>query len=270
VSDSVRDGFETRYEWLRPAQLVARRDACPLVVVPVAPLEYHGPHLPVGCDMINVSEVAHAVCRKLRRGVVRPVFSVGTERERSPEVVQSLGFPAGSYVVGMDFPTRLWNSHYLPEEVFALVLRAELEILVKQGYRWVFVASGHGAVNQQETIARLCIELQNTTPARLDHCLTLCDEAVATGLAGHADIVETSLLMHYRPDSVDLAALPPREVPIHYRDFSVVDGAGFSRHYDPQHVLHHDPRDATAERGRKWFENCVQEITTRIEKWMAG
>jgi len=220
--------------------------------------------------VINVSAAAHAVCRRLRRGVVRPVFTVGTERERPPELLQSLGFPAGSYVVGMDFPTRLWNSHYLSEEVFALVLRAELEILAKQGYRWVFVASGHGAVNQQQTIARLCIELQNTTPSRFDHCLTICDEALATGLAGHADIVETSLMLHYQPDSVDLAALPPRDVPIHYRDFSVVDGAGFSPHYDPQYLVRHDPREATAQQGRKWFEDCVQEIAARIEKWMTG
>lgn len=173
-------------------------------------------------------------------------------------MIESLGLPPGSYVVGMDFPTRLWNSHYLPEEVFALVLRAELAILIGQGYRYVFVASGHGAVNQQETIARLCIEFQNTTPARLDHDLAICREAVETGLAGHADIVETLLLMHYQPGSVDLATLPPREVPIRYQDYSVVDGAGFSTNYHPQHLVRYDPRDATAAKGRKWFEDCVQ------------
>ena len=27
--------FETRYEWLRPGQLVARRNECPLIIVPV-------------------------------------------------------------------------------------------------------------------------------------------------------------------------------------------------------------------------------------------
>ena len=183
-------------------------------------------------------------------------------------MIESLGLPPGSYVVGMDFPTRLWNSHYLPEEVFALVLRAELAILIGQGYRYVFVASGHGAVNQQETIARLCIEFQNTTPARLDHDLAICREAVETGLAGHADIVETSLLMHYQPGSVDLATLPPREVPIRYQDYSVVDGAGFSTNYHPQHLVRYDPRDATAAKGRKWFEDCVQELTTRIEQWL--
>jgi hypothetical protein len=31
--------FETRYEYLRPGQLIERRDVCPLVIVPVAPLE---------------------------------------------------------------------------------------------------------------------------------------------------------------------------------------------------------------------------------------
>ncbi len=134
----------------------------------------------------------------------------------------------------------------------------------------MFVASGHGAVNQQATIDRLCIELQNTTPARLDHQLTICREAVETGLAGHADVVETSLLMHYQPGAVDLATLPPRAVPIRYEDYSVVDGAGFSPTYDPQHVVRHDPRDATAGQGRKWFEDCVQEMAARIQQWMAG
>jgi hypothetical protein len=76
-------------------------------------------------------------------------------------------------------------------------------------------------------------------------------------------------MMHYRPGAVDLAALPPRDVPLHYRDFSIVDGAGFSAGYDPQHVVRHDPRDAHADRGRKWFEDCVREIAARIERWMA-
>ena len=233
MSDPPSDNFETRYEWLRPAQLVQRRDACPLVIVPVAPLEYHGPHLPLGCDMINVSETAHAVCRKLGRGVVRPVLSVGTGRASAP--------PRWSNRWALP-PDRTWWAWTFPRGFGTVTICprrsspwccAELEILIRQGYRYVFVASGHGADNQKQTIARLCIELQNTTPARLDHCLTLCDEALATGLAGHADIVETSLLLHYRRDAVDLSTLPPREVPIQYRDFSVVDGAGFSAALSP-------------------------------------
>ncbi len=168
-------------------------------------------------------------------------------------MIEWLGLPSGSYVVGMDFPTRLWNSHYLSEEVFALALRAELAILIGKGYRYVFVASGHGAVNQKATIDRLCIEFQNTTPARLDHALTICREAVETGLAGHADIVETLLLMHYPPGAVDLAALPPRG-PHSIPGLFDRRHAGFSADHDPQHVVRTTPatpRPRRAENGSR-------------------
>ena len=259
------DAFETRYEYLRPEQLVARRDECPMIIVPVAPLEYHGPHMPLGTDPINASRVAHACCRRLGKGVVRPVLTIGTERERPAEIVESLGFEPGSYIVGMDFPSRVWNSHYLPEEVFAIVLAAELRILVGQGYRYVFIANGHGAVNQIETIQRLCTEFNNTTSATLDSCLTLAEEALGKCLAGHAAMAETSLMMHYEADCVDLRTLPERDVPIRYVDFSIVDGPGYTSEHDPEHIVRHDPRDATVERGRRLFDDCVNETSAKIE-----
>ena len=80
-------------------------DRVPLIIVPVAPLEYHGPHMPVGTDPINASQVSHACCKKLRKGVVLPTMFMGTEREHGPACVESLGFEPGKYVVGMDFPT---------------------------------------------------------------------------------------------------------------------------------------------------------------------
>ena len=103
-------GFETRYEWLRPGQLRARQTECPLVLFPLAPLEYHGPHMPMGTDPINAGCVAHACCKELRRGVVRPTMFLGTERERDPDTLESLGFKRDQYIVGMDFPARQWSS----------------------------------------------------------------------------------------------------------------------------------------------------------------
>ena len=54
---------EVRYEMLRPAQLRAEMDRAPLVFLPVAPLEYHGPHLPLGMDPINAAQCALEACR---------------------------------------------------------------------------------------------------------------------------------------------------------------------------------------------------------------
>lgn len=261
--------FETRYQWLRPEELRQRRDQCPLVIFPVGPLEYHGPHLPLGTDPINAERVAHACCRRLRRGVVRPTLYLGTERERPAEVLDWLGLESGSYIVGMDFPSRLWNSHYLPEEVFAVALAAELRILIGQGYRYVLLANGHGAENHIAVIDRLCIELSHTTEAKLDWLLTVPQATLEDKTFGHATKLETALLMHYDPDAVDLGSLPPRDEPLRYADFSIVDGAGFAPDHDPQRIVHHDPRDATAEMGRRWFEECVGEVVAKIEKMTA-
>ena len=102
------------------------RFQCSLILFPLSPLEYHGPHMPVGVDAINASRIAHECCRRLKKSVVRPTLTIGTECEREPELLESLGFDQGSYIVGMDFPSRLWNSHYMREEIFAIVLAEEL------------------------------------------------------------------------------------------------------------------------------------------------
>jgi len=264
----VTNDFETRYEWLRPAQLIERKKECPLVIMPLGPLEYHGPHLPLGTDALNATAVAHACCRKLGKGVVMPTLFAGTERERDPQLVEALGFKPGSYIVGMDFPSRLWNSHYFPEEVFALMVAAELDILVGQGYHDLFIVNGHGATNHGEVLRRLCVVYRNTRGVRIDFCLSYPQDIFDAGLGGHADIVETSMLAHYRPESVDLDTLPPQEIPIHYQDFSIVDGPGFSPHYDRDHVVRTDPREATAERGKAWFDQVVNETVTKIENFL--
>jgi creatinine amidohydrolase/Fe(II)-dependent formamide hydrolase-like protein len=253
---------------MRPGQLQARRAECPLILFPLAPLEYHGPHLPLGTDPISATYIAHACCKKLRRGVVRPTMFLGTERERDPDTLESLGFPRNEYIVGMDFPSRQWNSHYLPEEVFALVVAAEVRCLIAQGYKTVLIVNGHGAVNHNAVLRRLCIELSHTTPAQVDYSVSFPDEALAAGAVGHADFIETSQLMYYRAALVDVGALPPRDVPLKYQDFSIVDGPGFTPAAKPDREVPRDsdPRYANAQAGREYFEKAVAEICGKIEK----
>ena len=262
------DDFETRYEWMRPGQLIARRDECPLAFFPVAPLEYHGPHMPLGTDPINASQVAHACCRKMGKGIVRPALTMGTERERPPEILESLGLEHNTYVVGMDFPSRIWNSHYATEDIFSIALREELQLMIKQGYRYVYIVNGHGALNQRETLDRICIELNNTTDAKLAWSLPIAEEALKNNWAGHAEIIECSLMMYYRPDCVDVDTLPPRDVPIKSYEYSSCDGVAFTPDYKRDHIVEHDPRDSTIEKGQKWFDECVEETVAKVEELM--
>ena len=260
-----RKEYDTHYEYLRPIQLIEKQKQCPLVILPIGPLEYHGPHLPLGTDPINSTYVSHECCRRIMKGVVMPTLYAGTERERTSEVLGYLGFETNSYIVGMDFPSRMCNSHYLPEEVFALIISSEIQILIKQRYRYIFIANGHGARNQQEVLKRLSKYFNNTTNVKVDYCLTLARKTAENGEAGHASIVETSLVMNYDKKLVDFYSLPKRGKSFKYADFSIVDGRGFTDKHDPEQVVHNDPRDASAEKGKQWFEAAVNEMTEKIK-----
>ena len=49
---------EVRYHMLRPAQIVARREACSVAYVPLGNLEWHGVHNPVGADTLQADGLA--------------------------------------------------------------------------------------------------------------------------------------------------------------------------------------------------------------------
>jgi creatinine amidohydrolase len=185
---------EVRFELLRPRALREELVRCPLVFLPVAPIEYHGPHLPVGTDPINATQCALEACRRLGKGVVMPTLFWGTERERPDWMLKSLGFEKGDWVVGMDFPTATWKSHYYQEHLFGLVVASTVEMLISQGYKAIVVVNGHGALNQLETLDRLAKHYSHTTDAKVVWRLAFALDVSEKNLVGHADLFETSLM----------------------------------------------------------------------------
>ena len=127
---------------------------------PISPIEWHGPHLPLGVDGLASGYVAERAAQILG-ATVYPILFVGTERERRPEMLRSLGLPEGAYIEGMDFPANNYKSFYFREEVLALVLRDVIGMAQANGYRVVHIVNGHGATNQLGVIARLCAELDD-------------------------------------------------------------------------------------------------------------
>lgn len=259
------------YELLRPAELLRERERCPLIFIPVAPLEYHGPHLPIGMDPINATLCAYEICKRVGKGVVFPTVYCGTERERPSWMLESLGFQATDWVVGMDFPTALWKSHYEQEHIFAMILASHIEMLIAQEYKLIAIVNGHGAVNHMETIERLSQHYSHTTEASVIWNIAFPDQITTENLAGHADFYETSLMLYLQEfydesPIVDVTALPPKDVPIRYPDFSVVDGPGFTKTPDKDRVVKADPRDATAEFGKEIFEKSVEKFVNITEQ----
>jgi creatinine amidohydrolase len=255
---------------LRPDQIVQRLRRKPVVFIPVGPLEWHGPHMPYGTDALNAAHLSDELCRRAG-GLLWPTLFWGAERERRPDQLRSLGFPADQYVVGMDFPANSIKSCYCPEEVLAVLMREVLREARQLGARLAVIINGHGATNQIATLKRLAIEISNTTDLKVCFRIAGPLAAIQAGSGGHADSDETSLMMHLG-EAVDLKRLPALPEPLAYANHAVVDGGGFDGK-SPDHLVPErcDPRrQASAGRGRELYDITIAEIEDELKPLLAN
>src|SRR5690349_2218451 len=102
-------GMETkvRYELMTPGEIIAARERCPVVYLPLGPMEWHGPHLPLGTDALVAQHLALRVAA-VAGGLVMPALFAGTDALRPPEEgaqsLGALGFTGNERILGMDFP----------------------------------------------------------------------------------------------------------------------------------------------------------------------
>ncbi len=247
---------------LRPEELIAERERVPVVYQPIGPLEWHGPHLPLGTDPLHAEAVATRAAAQ-SGGVVMPTLWWGTERERSPEMLRSIGLDPDGWVVGMDFPANAVESFYSPEDIFGVVVRARLDLLVRHGYQLIVLLNGHGATNHRAVLDRLAAEYSAAGPARVLHLLAFATDADSGYTVGHADALETSLILALHPESVALDALPPLPEPLHNVDWAVVDAPTFEGQPTPDHTVAPpaDPRQAAS---AAWGEDLLRQSVAAI------
>ena len=256
-----------QFELLRPAEIIAERERFPVVLQPLGPLEWHGPHLPYGTDPLHAETVARRTAQEMG-GVVMPTLYWGAERERTPDGLKQLGFTGDEWSVGMDFPANSMKSLYSMEDVFALVIRARVELLIQQGYKLIVLVNGHGAANHMATLGRLAKEYSALSPVRV--LFTTAFDASPDGSynIGHADALETSLVMAIHPDSVDLTGLPSLPDPLRNIDWGIVDGETFAGDPTADYTLRPaaDPRrNSSAEQGEEALKSDVLRLKRQIE-----
>lgn len=255
-------------EYLRPGEIVAERERVSLVYLPIGPVEWHSYHMPMGTDGL----IAQASARRMAEitgGVVAPTLFVGTERNDERTMLTQLQVPhtADSDVRGMDFPANTVPSLYFREEVFGVVVREELRLLARMGYRMIVVVNGHGAQGQVSTLKRLCDEVSHEHGVYClypDFACPRVEELIQKSglLPGHADRLETALMMRLS-DAVDLRELPEREAPLRTADFGIASSTQFMG-ADQSGIVPDDPRDATAELGEAMLNADSADSAERI------
>jgi creatinine amidohydrolase len=252
---------------LRPDQILDEMQRCPVAYLPVGPLEWHGPHLPLGVDAFNAENAARLAADQTG-GLVFPTLFWGTERERPPEMLDWLGLDPTSYVVGMDFPANSLPSLYCSEEILALLVREQLGQIARLGFRLAVVITGHGATNQIAVLKRLAAEFNGRGIIRTIVVLPFVTNDQGIMEVGHASRIETAIMQSLHPETVRLENLPPLPAALNNADWAVIDFDSFLGNPTPDRTIHayDDPRLASAEQGTLTIENAVDQITAQVQQ----
>ena len=157
-----------------------------LAVLPWGATEPHNLHLPHGTDNFQVEALADRAC--------------GSAHDRGAKVVLLPGVPFGTQTNMRRCPLAL---NMCPTTQLA-VLRDLCGSLADAGVPRLLIVNGHGGNNLKFALR----ELMEQTPTHLFLCDwfdELKDQAagdVPLSPGGHADDLETSLMLHLRPDLV--------------------------------------------------------------------
>lgn len=235
--------------WKEAAEVFKK---APLALVPVGSIEQHGPHMPLGTDMILASELARRAAALV------------------PEAVLVPAIPVGYAAYHGDFPGTLSTS----PATLATYLGDICHHLVRHGITHIIFVNGHGGnLSTLELVGR---ELRRKGIAAAT--VLWWDVAgaynPAWGLRGHGDVVEASMVMGVDPSLVRLeeAAIPRNKsltenlpildgtncrfgkgiVKIHLHTCDVSDTGDMMEYGHAQGVDYTtSPREATAEQGRE-------------------
>lgn len=191
------------YEELTPREFEARLAQAPIAYLPLGTLEWHGLQLPLGSDGMQSRGLFCELARRVG-GIVLPMLFV------APDLTKEVD---GKTYIGMDFwgrpegeaPRQLPGSAYhVSDELFAQLLDSIMAQLKRAGFK-IVVAHGHGPSSKAFIALTPAIEEKYgltlmTAKSPEDTIGFQCDHAAAN---------ETSIMMHFHPDLVDMAALDP-------------------------------------------------------------
>ncbi|WP_336626900.1 MULTISPECIES: creatininase family protein [unclassified Microbacterium] len=177
-----------------------------ILVVPVGAVEHHGPHLPLGTDLVMAEELATRI--------VDAAAAAGHDAWLLP----ALGVTKSDEHAWA--PGTLW----LSGETFAHVLADLGRSIAATPARTILFYNGHGGNIAPLTIALRELRRRFGLRTFLDG-VQVPPGATERGFGIHGGHGETSLLMHLRPELVDASAFV-RAVPDAIADFTRVGFAG--------------------------------------------
>ena len=209
------------YAELSPSEFRKRIANTPVAYLPLGTIEYHGEHLPLGSDLIQPSEFFMELAYEAG-GIVLPALFLGPDRMEERNGIEYYGKDLGNspQALKQQYESQLLtgSAYWIPDSLFISIIENILKQLKRQGFR-ILVAHGHGPStnllikNSQRWEEEFGIKIFNLWGAEHDEL---------TGfMSDHAGMLETSVIMKYRPELVHLTNLPddPEVWPVGIRGY---------------------------------------------------
>ena len=236
---------------LRASELPGKVSDRSTLVLPLGAIEQHGPHLPYSTDLI-VAEAAGAAV----------VDAAGDDHDLW--LMPSLAYTKSN--------EHAWNSgtFWISATTMLAVLDDIGRSAAATGAKKLALLNGHGGNTALLNVACREIRLKYGLQTFLMHPMVPPDHGGTVsgggelGMGIHAGLDETSMILHLRPDLVDMS-LAARHVPEklaqnkHVKFGGAVSFGWLSNDFGPEGVIG-DPVGANAALGKQIFDGCVRTL----------
>jgi creatinine amidohydrolase len=239
-----------KFHEMTSTQLAAVEPDQTLVVLPIAAVEQHGPHMPTGTDTILCGAVAEALEDSLtQRVLLLPTLWLGAS--------------AHHLRLGSTLDSKL--------DTYVATLCDIARSLLDDGYLRLLFLNGHGGNIDPMRIA--VRRIQPSYPKALlaaGSYWSVADELIRETLTGdhkfvgHACEFETSMMLHVRPELVDNS----RRADAGELVADELDGVFLSRdmRQRTREGFTGRPDLACAEKGERLFEGIVEKLVDAVNK----
>lgn len=232
-----------------------------VILIPIGHTEQHGFHLPLSVDTIIIDSIVKGTANKLpTRSWAMPVMPYGVSTHRS------------SFAATMNAGGRAFEDFWV----------SVIDILVGRGFDRFYLMSGHGGNSSflvnivkyaGERHRRIfCATAWLHTSGRIGAAALEKYRTSPIGGMGHACELETSYLLHLRPDlcqmervvdEIDFVATPD-----YYMDW--IEGGSLVANPpwddDTKTGAYGAGSHATAEKGRLWLDAAIEEKAAHVEE----
>ena len=245
---------QVRFYEMRPEQIRAEREKFPVAYLPMGVIEWHGLHNPVGLDAVKATAMTEHFAREIG-GLVMPTVWWGDNREILAETVFNEE-TSGSF----DHRPAIAEGHGLSMEAFMedaerakadggwttfeAMLRNTFFAISTLGFQTIVTIAGHYPL--QGPAAKVAEDFNKLGRAQVIPLMGY--DLVKDRYTGdHAAKWETSLMLHLRPELVDMSRLNP------------------DPDKPPIGVLGVDPRgNATAEYGKEVLDAMTEALRPKV------